>query len=319
MSKNSTEPWACAESGTIVKINRWSDTQVWSSGGGGYVDPNFGGHIKAAQVHSEVSQRCEVFLKCDSGQEKSMDLAYTGIEFREGSRVCLIWGSAVGAETGQYYYVENLDTGKTWNRAFSLDFRGNFFKWLYLSVVVFGCLSAGLYGAGVAPWSSSPDPARIAAAVAESIANCPPGKLLKDAEIKMQDSVLKDYRMDRRGSYVCATTIGKNKKPVQSCKCSSVEEATESISNAITMTMKNQSFENTLSSEPNAFLYLFLSGVLSFTLGSMWQRVLVYKRKRNELAVRKGFIEKLLESAKTAGHNFVIESIATMKLRRINK
>ncbi len=110
----SNQFWADASVSTVIKMNRFSETDVWSSGGGGYIDPKFGGHVAAAQVHSNITQRAEVFHRDDNGNEKSDDLGFTGIKMREGSRIFILWGAEKGVDSGHIRYVENLDTGESW-------------------------------------------------------------------------------------------------------------------------------------------------------------------------------------------------------------
>ncbi len=103
------QSWCCVHVGSVISVNKWSDTHVSSSGGGGYVNKH-GGYVSAPTVSSTITQNIELFSRSDSGQEKKIALANVNISFREGSKVLAVWGAEDGTDTGPFYYIENLDT-----------------------------------------------------------------------------------------------------------------------------------------------------------------------------------------------------------------
>lgn len=101
--------------GKVIAARRWSDTHVSSSGGGGYVDAKMGGHVQAAQVHSDVVQHMEIFIRTsDAEEEQRHDFGFTDLSFREGNDVFLITVKPEGGKC-QYAYVENIDTHTSWS------------------------------------------------------------------------------------------------------------------------------------------------------------------------------------------------------------
>ena len=107
--------WAKAFSGVVTKVYYWSDTHVSSHGGGGYVDPKFGGHVKAAQVSSSVTQKCKIFVRNASGAEEDFDVGSYDMAFNEGHEVMFVWGSIWGAQKGNVHYIHNATTRRQLN------------------------------------------------------------------------------------------------------------------------------------------------------------------------------------------------------------
>lgn len=102
--------WARAFAGEVVKVQRWSDTHVRSSGGGGYVDPKFGGFVSPPQIYSDIKQRCSIFVRDCNGIETEFDVSSLKLSFNEGNKVFFVWGSMSGDEIGPYAYVANYTT-----------------------------------------------------------------------------------------------------------------------------------------------------------------------------------------------------------------
>lgn len=74
----------------------WSETHISSSGGGGYVHPQYGGSVSAPTVHSHVVEREKYFVKMENGEERELRDAVTG---RRGHHITLIYGGIEGEST----------------------------------------------------------------------------------------------------------------------------------------------------------------------------------------------------------------------------
>lgn len=98
--------------GTVVSIQRWSDTHISSSGGGGYVDPKFGGHVAAPQLNSQIVQRAEVFIKDKIGMQHALKLSDTGIPLTDGNQIIAVMDERWQGGP-RVLYLENLDTRMT--------------------------------------------------------------------------------------------------------------------------------------------------------------------------------------------------------------
>lgn len=117
------KPWCQVHVGTVIAVNKWSDTHVSASGGGGYVS-NQGGYIHAPTVSSTVTQNIEIFSRDDNGHETKLSLSNTSIAFREGSKILAVWGAEHAGHDGSIYYVENLDTNEVFAPAKQLLIKG---------------------------------------------------------------------------------------------------------------------------------------------------------------------------------------------------
>lgn len=105
------EVWADVHLGKVVSSSRWSQTHVSSSGGGGRIVGGTG-YIAAPTIESSTSDKNEVFSISSDGQESRFVFENRAVGFREGNRILVAWGSETGSKNGQYYYLENLDTGE---------------------------------------------------------------------------------------------------------------------------------------------------------------------------------------------------------------
>lgn len=73
----------------ITDPQRWSETHVHSSGGGGFVHPTQGGHVSAPQVSSTVIDRQSYIVKTERGREIELKDAVTA---RKGHSIRIIYG-----------------------------------------------------------------------------------------------------------------------------------------------------------------------------------------------------------------------------------
>lgn len=102
------EGWLNGVYGTVVDTKKWSETHVSSSGGGGYVHPKHGGLVRAAQVHSTVETKGELWIKTAAGKEVQI---FGDIPARPGHRVGVIWGGPKGKKGSDIYWI-NETTNK---------------------------------------------------------------------------------------------------------------------------------------------------------------------------------------------------------------
>ncbi|MFN4095206.1 MAG: hypothetical protein ACK4GG_00360 [Sphingomonas sp.] len=103
-----SEIYVFSHTGEVKGTQRWSDTHVSSSGGGGWVGPH-GGRVESAQVHSNVVQRGKFFLREDSGAEHEIHSLF-GV--RDGQRVIAAWGGDTHSRRGYLMGLHNMATGE---------------------------------------------------------------------------------------------------------------------------------------------------------------------------------------------------------------
>jgi hypothetical protein len=99
--------------GEVLSTNKISETHVSSSGGGGYVDPQYGGQVAAAQVSSTVTINHEFWIKEEDGNERAVQL-YGDIPLKVGQKVTLILCTLLGEEKGYYVVLYNHNAKKHW-------------------------------------------------------------------------------------------------------------------------------------------------------------------------------------------------------------
>ncbi|MBI3285315.1 MAG: hypothetical protein HYZ65_10780 [Burkholderiales bacterium] len=99
--------------GEVIGSNKYSETHVSSSGGGGYVGKH-GGHVSAPQIHSTVVTNHEFWIKTPDGKEKDIKLAGVNIPLRVGQKITLISVGRKAAGSGWYAILVNHSAGKHW-------------------------------------------------------------------------------------------------------------------------------------------------------------------------------------------------------------
>jgi len=75
--------------GTLLSQNKYSETHVSSSGGGGTVTPH-GGVVHAPTASSTVITNQDFWIKTDDGAEEPIQLRDCDIPLREGQRITVI-------------------------------------------------------------------------------------------------------------------------------------------------------------------------------------------------------------------------------------
>jgi len=99
--------------GEVLSQNKFSETHVSSSGGGGYVGKS-GGHVSAPTVRSSTSINQEFWIKTDDGKEKSVQLYDQDIPIREGQKITLISGGLKGKDPGYKLVLVNHNSKEHW-------------------------------------------------------------------------------------------------------------------------------------------------------------------------------------------------------------
>ena len=97
--------------GEVMSSSKHSETQVWSSGGGGSVGPQ-GGYVAAATVHSKAITNHEFWLLTADGKEKVIQLKDVDIPIREGQKITLIAAQEKDSETAYYSVLVNHNAEK---------------------------------------------------------------------------------------------------------------------------------------------------------------------------------------------------------------
>lgn len=113
-SSNPVDGWMKTKVGVCIKSDEkiWSETKVSSHGGGGYVHPQYGGNVSAAQVTSSVSTKREQKFWVrfdDEGTEEEFTITDCELAMKEGHTIVLVW-CGLKNKTGPLYLATNLDT-----------------------------------------------------------------------------------------------------------------------------------------------------------------------------------------------------------------
>ena len=85
--KNTIDFWQVT--GEVLSHDKHSETHVSSYGGGGYVGPQ-GGHISPAIVSSTVTNKQDIWIKADDGQELSLHLTGVDVPLRAGQKITVL-------------------------------------------------------------------------------------------------------------------------------------------------------------------------------------------------------------------------------------
>jgi hypothetical protein len=99
--------------GEVIGTNKYSETHVSSSGGGGYVG-QYGGHVSAPTIHSSTITNHEFWIKTEDGYEKDIKLRGVDIPLRAGQKITLISAGMKGEDTGWHCIFINHSAGKHW-------------------------------------------------------------------------------------------------------------------------------------------------------------------------------------------------------------
>ncbi|MDI1299549.1 hypothetical protein [Methylotenera sp.] len=101
------------QTGEVFSNHKFSETHVSSSGGGGYVDAQYGGNVAAASVHSTVTTVHEFWIKDEAGKQHAINLRGKDIPLAVGQKVTLVLAGFVGKDR-YYASLFNHDAERHW-------------------------------------------------------------------------------------------------------------------------------------------------------------------------------------------------------------
>ena len=112
----------------------WTETHIVSSGGGGYVHPEHGGHVSAPSISSGVIERQRYFVKYKNGNEAEIRDA---VGTRKGHKLWIIFGGFHRRDS-HLIATYNLDTRKYLleNSRYKKYFFWTYLGWLKLFLYV---------------------------------------------------------------------------------------------------------------------------------------------------------------------------------------
>jgi hypothetical protein len=99
---------------TSHQTQRWSTTTVQSSGGGGYVNPTYGGYVAPPTISSKVTQheKTEFWVQDTDGKQQQFSFPNDEFPVAQGHRVRIVWGgSTKNKNKGNYLFAHNLTSG----------------------------------------------------------------------------------------------------------------------------------------------------------------------------------------------------------------
>jgi hypothetical protein len=97
--------------GVVLGNEKYNETHISSSGGGGYVS-QYGGHVRAPQISSTTTTNQEIWIKTEDGSEKSIKLKGYDIPMRPGHKITVISAGNKGADSHWYTVIVNHSTDK---------------------------------------------------------------------------------------------------------------------------------------------------------------------------------------------------------------
>lgn len=110
--------------GEVIGQQKWSETEVHSSGGGGHVGPQ-GGSISTPTITSTSKTKQEFWIREDDGRESSIELTDSAFTAMEGQRIWLAVGGNKNSKSTSYLFAYNSASDT------HFDFIRNWIKWLY--------------------------------------------------------------------------------------------------------------------------------------------------------------------------------------------
>lgn len=138
--------------GEVLGSDKYSETHVTSSGGGGhvsgYVGPNGGtvsGRVDTPMVSSRSVTNHDFWIKTDNGQEKDIQLRGVDIPLRVGQKITLVSAGLKGRNKRWYAMLVNHNAGKRWiiNRPEELNQKLNLEKMTGKSLIAGIAVGAG--------------------------------------------------------------------------------------------------------------------------------------------------------------------------------
>ncbi|MHB0972986.1 MAG: hypothetical protein ACYC0P_01915 [Thiobacillus sp.] len=122
---NNGKIWLNIARGEVIGQQKWSETEVHASGGGGYVGQH-GGFVAPPKISSTTSEKHEFWIREDGGKETAIELSDANFPVREGQRVWIAWGGSTRSKAkSRYLFAYNYASGD------SRNLLQNWWSWLY--------------------------------------------------------------------------------------------------------------------------------------------------------------------------------------------
>jgi hypothetical protein len=129
---------------THNETQRWSETRVSSSGGGGYLNPQYGGYVSAPVVTSRVTNHLRniFWIQEMNGGQHRICLNHDNFPVAPGHKVRIIsGGSTKNTNHGSYLFAHNFTSGHNYNfepgNLSAWSFRHGLIKWPLLYKLIF--------------------------------------------------------------------------------------------------------------------------------------------------------------------------------------
>ena len=106
------EMWLDVVEGEVVSQQKWSETHVRGSGGGGYINQG-SGHISSTQITSSTSEQLEFWVKSDDGKETAFRLSDVDMAVRPGQRMRIASGAKASTKQSTVLLAKNFASGET--------------------------------------------------------------------------------------------------------------------------------------------------------------------------------------------------------------
>ncbi len=113
--------------GEIIGQQKWSETEVSSTGGGGHIGPQ-GGSFSAPKITSTTKTKQEIWIREEDGLESSVELTDKAFPVHPGQRVWLAYGAnSNNLNSSKYLFAYNQASDRYF------DFLNDWLPWLYSS------------------------------------------------------------------------------------------------------------------------------------------------------------------------------------------
>lgn len=101
-------------SGVVMSSQKWSETHVRSSGGGGYLHQG-SGHVSAPTISSTVSSKHEFWIQTQDGQQVPVQLTDADFPLMPGQLITLVNApNAKKPNEPRWVYVRNHSAKQSW-------------------------------------------------------------------------------------------------------------------------------------------------------------------------------------------------------------
>lgn len=99
---------------TSHQSQRWTSTEIQSSGGGGYVNPTYGGYVAPPTISSKVRhhEKTQFWVQDTDGKQQQFSFLHSQFPVAQGHQVRIVWGgSTKNKDKGDFLFAHNLTSG----------------------------------------------------------------------------------------------------------------------------------------------------------------------------------------------------------------